>query len=342
MSYELPEVAEAAEKLKKEYDMLEDKRDILKSPELKRLFNGIKDAVPEFRRQLGVEINTLKRDVESWLAEEEIEEDQRKPIDITAPIGKNTSAKHRPTTLLAAQGSIHPLAQEINNILDIYYRMGFTALESRQIDDDFHMFGSVNFPEGHPARDDWDTFMTTEGFIAPAHTSTMQNRALKMFKPNLEKGEPIAVVIPDRCYRNEDLDVTHEHTFYQIEGIYVNKGVNVGNLIATLKTYMSEFFGQELNVKIQPFYFPFTEPSFEFAVERPESMKKDGSEAEKWLELGGCGIIHPNVLKMADIDPNIYTGFAFGFGIERMVMLKNGIEDIRHFQSGKLEFLRQF
>jgi phenylalanyl-tRNA synthetase alpha chain len=222
--------------------------------------------------------------------------------------------------------------------------MGFVVEESRELDDDFHMFGSLNFPEGHPARDDWDTFMTDEALIAPAHTSTMQNRVMKKYISNLEKGEPIAVLVPDRVFRNEDLDATHEHTFHQIEGIYVGKAedVKVGNLVAVLKTYMSEFFGQELEVKIQPFYFPFTEPSFEFAVTRPEALRKDNSHAEQWLELGGCGMIHPNVLKDAGIDPTRYSGFAWGFGVERMIMMRHDIEDIRHFNSGKLEFLRQF
>ena len=204
------------------------------------------------------------------------------------------------------------------------------------------MFGSLNFPEGHPARDDWDTFMTDEGLIAPAHTSTMQNRVLKKYKANLRNNEPISVFIIDRSFRNEDLDVTHEHTFHQIEGIYVSEGTTVGNLIAVIKTFMTEYFQQEVNIKIQPFYFPFTEPSFEFAVERPEKWRKDDTEAEKWLEIGGCGMIHPNVLKEAGIDSDKYAGFAWGFGLERMVMLKHGIEDIRHFNSGKIEFMRQF
>lgn len=165
---------------------------------------------------------------------------------------------------------------------------------------------------------------------------------LKKYKDNLSNGEPIAVVIPGRVFRNEDLDATHEHTFYQVEGVYVSKGVNVGNLIATLSAFMNEYFGQELQTKLQPFYFPFTEPSFEFAIERPEILRKDDSEEQKWLELLGCGMIHPNVLKMADIDPNIYTGFAWGCGIERLIMLKNNIDDIRHFESANLKFLRQF
>jgi len=184
--------------------------------------------------------------------------------------------------------------------------------------------------------------MTDEGLIAPAHTSTMQNRVLQEYKGNLAKGEPIAAVIPGRVFRNEDLDVTHEHTFYQFEGVYVNKGVNVGNLVATLRAFMSEYFGQDLKAKIQPFYFPFTEPSFEFAIERPASLRKGDTEADQWLELLGCGMIHPNVLREAGIDPNEYTGFAWGCGIERLVLMKYGIEDIRHFESAKLEFLRQF
>ena len=242
----------------------------------------------------------------------------------------------------AAAGSIHPLNQEIERVIDIFARMGFQAVESRQIDDEYHMFSSLNFPEDHPARDDYDTFMTEEGFVAPAHTSTMQNRILAENKHLLEQGEAIAYVIPGRVFRNEDLDATHEHTFHQLEGIYVAKGVHAGMLIATLQTYLSEYFGQTLKTKLQPFYFPFTEPSFEFAVERPEILKKDDTEEQKWLELGGCGMIHPNVLKMAGIDPQVYTGFAWGFGVERMVMMKNEIEDIRHFNSAKLDFLRQF
>jgi phenylalanyl-tRNA synthetase alpha chain len=184
--------------------------------------------------------------------------------------------------------------------------------------------------------------MTTDGLIAPAHTSTMQNRVLQKYKSNLDNSEPIAVLVPDRVFRNEDLDATHEHTFHQHEGVYVGKDITIGNLIATLQTFLSEYFGQELKAKIQPFYFPFTEPSFEFAVERPDILRKDDSEEQKWLELGGCGMIHPNVLRMAGIDPEVYSGFAWGFGVERMIMMKYGIEDVRHFESGKLDFLRQF
>lgn len=342
MSYQNPDIARIANELKEKLNALPEKRTILRDPALKSLFDQIKTLPPEQRGAFGQEVNQLRLELTELVEADSAEAAALPPIDITAPWDINTPADKRPTFLPVTQASIHPLTQEIDRITDIFSRMGFVVEQSREIDDDYHMFESLNFPEGHPARDDWDTFMTDEGLIAPAHTSTMQNRVLQKYKADLENDEAIAVVIPDRVFRNEDLDATHEHTFYQVEGVYVSKGVTVGNLIATLKAYMSEFFGQELNVKIQPFYFPFTEPSFEFAIERPDVLRKDNSEEQKWLEIGGCGMIHPNVLRMAGIDPDMYTGFAWGFGVERMVMLRNGIEDIRHFESANLKFLRQF
>lgn len=316
-------------------------RGVLHSLELKSLYDELKILPLEDRGARGKAINNFRKELVDLLGEETIA-DTRPTIDVTAPWDVNTNLASKPAIYSALEGSIHPLTREIEVIVDIFARMGFTAIESRQIDDDYHMFGSLNFPEGHPARDDYDTFMTEDGLIAPAHTSTMQNRILSSNKHLLEKGEAIAYVIPGRVFRNEDLDATHEHTFHQLEGIYVAKDVNAGMLIATLEAYLSEYFKEDLRTKLQPFYFPFTEPSFELAVERPSILRKGDSEEQKWLELLGCGMIHPNVLQMAGIDPEIYTGFAFGQGIERMVMMKYGIEDIRHFNSGKLDFLRQF
>jgi len=337
-------IEEARKVLKNKFDELEDKASILRAPELKALFDGIREIAPEKRGEYGKAVNELKLEIQEWLSSQQstINSQQVVSLDVTAPWDANTPVASRPQFLPSSFGSIHPLMAEINLICDIYQRMGFAVEESRELDDDYHMFESLNFPEGHPARDDYDTFMTDKGLVAPAHTSTMQNRVLQRYKANLDAGEPIAVVIPDRVFRNEDLDATHEHTFYQIEGVYVSKNVTVGNLIATLSAFMNEYFGQELKTKLQPFYFPFTEPSFEFAIERPDVLKKDDSEDQKWLELLGCGMIHPNVLRMAGIDPTIYTGFAWGNGIERMVMMKNHIEDIRHFESANLKFLRQF
>lgn len=348
MSYQNPKIAEVADVLKQRFTELENKADILKAVELKALYAEIPMLPNEERASFGQEINSLKNELQKLVDEHQEQAEALPPIDVTAPFDVNVPADKRPKLLPTENGSKHPLTTEIERITDIFYRMGFEAVGSREIDDEYHMFTALNFPEGHPARDDYDTFMTIQKdkngnpLVAPAHTSTMQHRVLKAHKEKLEKGEPIAVVIPDRVFRNEDLDATHEHTFHQIEGIYVDKGVHAGMLIATLKTYLNEYFGENLEVKLQPFYFPFTEPSFELAVERPAILRKDNSEEQKWLELLGCGMIHPNVLKMAGIDPEVYTGFAWGQGVERMVMMKNNIEDIRHFQSGKLEFLRQF
>jgi phenylalanyl-tRNA synthetase alpha chain len=317
---------------------------VLRSAELRSLYDQLKTLPTEERKDFGQAVNALRQELEGLLAVHQNQTEEKPPIDVTAPWDVNTADESRPTLLPASEGSVHPLTNELASVLDIYARMGFASTESRQIDDDYHMFTSLNFPEDHPARDEYDTFMTEDGFIAPAHTSIMQNRIMSANKDVLEKGQPIAYVIPGRVFRNEDVDPRHEHTFYQLEGIYVDKGVHAGMLIATLKTFFQEYFGRELKVRTQPFYFPFTEPSFEFAAECVFCDQAGCSICSQtgWIELLGCGMIHPNVLKMAGIDPLVYTGFAWGGGIERMVMLKNNIEDVRHFHSGKLDFLRQF
>jgi phenylalanyl-tRNA synthetase alpha chain len=350
MNYQNPRIAEVAALLTKRFDELIDKSDVLKAVELKALYAEIPTLPATERAFFGKEINTLKQQLEQLVAKHQEKAEALPSIDVTAPFDINVPADRRPQLLAAKNGSKHPLMTELEAVLDIFYRMGFTAVESPEIDDDYHMFGALNFPEGHPARDDYDTFMTTQTdkngkpFIAPAHTSTMQNRVLQKYKAQLEQGEPIAVIIPGRVFRNEDVDARHEHTFYQLEGVYVGKNVHAGMLIATLKTFLQGYYGKELEVKTQPFYFPFTEPSFEFALSCPFCDKKGCSICSHsgWIELLGCGMINPNVLKMAGIDPTEYTGFAWGGGIERLVMMKNNIEDVRHFESGKLDFLRQF
>jgi len=343
----LADIAAVKDLLQKRFDTLETKGDILKAPELKGLFSAIKDQPAEERAAFGQAVNQLRLELEEKIQRTQDADIEIEPIDITAPWDVNTGLQ---PLLPAEQGTIHPLMQEIQKLSDIFERMGFAIEDSREIDDQYHMFDTLNFPKDHPARDDYDTFMTVETdkdgepFVAPAHTSTMQNRILKKYKSNLEKGEPIAAVVPDRVFRNEDLDARHEHTFYQVEGVYVAKNVTVGNLIATLQEFLNEYYGKELEVRTNPFYFPFTEPSFEFALSCP-FCEKAGCKVcsfEGWIELIGCGMIHPNVLKAADIDPEVYTGFAWGLGIDRLVMMKNGIEDVRHFESAKLDFLRQF
>lgn len=322
--------------------------EILRGDTLKSLYKTIPTLPPEERGAFGQQVNALKQEIEAAVEvrQAELVAVELAPIDVTAPFDVNCA---RPGLLSAETGTLHPLTQEIEHISQIFNRMGFVTEASREIDDQYHMFETLNFPKGHPARDDYDTFMTVETdkngdpYIAPAHTSTMQNRVLKKYHAKLEAGEPIAAIVPDRCFRNEDLDARHEHTFYQVEGVYVAKGVHAGMLVATLQKFLEEYYGRTLEVRVNPYYFPFTEPSFEFALSCP--FCADGCtvcSGSKWIELLGCGMIHPNVLKAADIDPNEYTGFAFGCGIDRLVMMKYGIEDVRHFESGQLKFLRQF
>jgi phenylalanyl-tRNA synthetase alpha chain len=350
MSFQNQKIAETAELLKGRLETLENKADILKSVELRALYSEIPRLPPEERGVFGKELNTLRSELQDLVDAANEQAEALPPLDVTAPFDVNVQADKRPGLLASETGSKHPLMTELELVLDIFYRMGFNAIESREIDDDYHMFGALNFPEGHPARDDYDTFMTTQtdgngkALIAPAHTSTMQNRVLKKYIGNLEKGEPIACLIPGRVFRNEDLDARHEHTFYQLEGVYVGKGVHAGMLIATLKTFLQEYYGKELEVRTQPFYFPFTEPSFEFALSCPFCDKKGCNVCSYtgWIELLGCGMIHPNVLREAGINPEEYTGFAWGCGLDRLVLMKYNIEDIRYFQSGRLEFLRQF
>ena len=323
--------------------------EVLRAEELRELYAKIPTLPAEERSEFGKRINALKQTIEGAVQtrQDELDTVTLRPIDVTAPMDVNATI---PSLLDASKGSDHPLTREIARVSDIFNRMGFVTEESRELDDQYHMFETLNFPKGHPARDDYDTFMTKETdadgepFIAPAHTSTMQNRVLKKYRNELLSGGAIAAIVPDRVFRNEDLDARHEHTFYQVEGVYVAKGVHAGMLIATLKRFLEEYYGKELDVHVNPFYFPFTEPSFEFGLSCPFCERKGCNVCsyEGKIELLGCGMIHPNVLRAADIDPEVYTGFAFGCGIDRLVMMKDAIEDVRHFESAKLDFLRQF
>lgn len=316
----------------------ESPREVLKAAELRQLYGAIASLPVEERGTFGRQVNEVKVALEAAIDAREaaLESADVQPLDITAPWQPNTG----PESLLPTQqGTQHPLTKELEVVIDIFTRMGFEAIESRQIDDDHHMFGALNFPADHPARDGYDTFRTEEGFIPPAHTSTMQHRILRSGKAKLEAGGHIAAVSYGRVFRNEDVDATHEHTFYQCEGVFVSDDATLGQMLGTLRSFFETYYGQQLRIKTQPAYFPFVEPGLEFAIEKPASI---GGKPGEWLEMLGCGMIHPNVLSEAGIDPTKYRGFAWGGGVERLVMLKYGIEDLRHFESGKLAFLRKF
>jgi phenylalanyl-tRNA synthetase alpha chain len=319
------------------------KKFLSKEGEVKNLLSEISTIEASQRAIFGQEVNSLKTFAQETLEslqnsiQTEDQDSNSKEIDVTAPFDINVKAVDRPATI-NKKGTIHPLSQELNTILDIFKRMGFNIEDSRQLDNDYNMFEALNIPEGHPARDVWDTFWTEERLIPPAHTSTMQNRILKKYKT------PIRAVIPGRCFRNEATDANHEHTLHQIEGVYVDENISLGDMLGTIKTYLEEFFGQELQIRIQPAFFPFTEPDMEFMISCPlcNATGCPTCSHSGWMEAMGCGMIHPNVLEEAGLDSKKYTGFAWGFGLDRLVMLKNKIEDIRWLHSGDLDFLKQF
>lgn len=306
---------------------------------LRKAFSEISQLHTDQRAEYGKKLNELKSIVEKEILSSQKSNVSKsvERIDPTAPFDHDTKQEKKPR-ILDLQGSSHLLMNELGKFLEIFQSMGFDIVESRQVDDDYHMFESLNFPKGHPARDMYDTFWTEDGFVLPAHTSTMQNRILKSKKP------PLMAVIPGRCFRNESTDSSHEHTFFQIEGIYVDKGISIANMIATIQEFLESYLETELEVKIQPAYFPFTEPDAEFTISCPFCDKKGCSTCgyTGWIELMGCGMIHPNVLKSANIDPEEYSGFAWGVGLDRLLMIKNYIPDIRELRAGNIKFLRKY
>lgn len=337
MKYSIDMIAKTAKTLRQRFNQLDDKTAILRAPELLSLLSSIKDQPESDRAKFGREVNQLKTELQKLVdANSNTDFDNLPAIDITAPFDINTPQAKRPHLLGITKSAYHPVSREVSLINSIFLRMGFRVEDSRELDDDYHMFGALNFPKDHPARDDYDTFMTEEGLVLPAHTSTMQNRILKSDKL------PIRAIIPGRVFRNEDVDSTHEHTFHQVEGVYVDSEVSLGDMLGTIQTFLEAYFGQKIEYKTQPFYFPFVEPGLEYLVKMPKSLQKTNNSTEQWLEVMGCGMIHPNVLKEGGVDPKTHSGFAFGLGIERMVMLKLGIGDVRYFMSGNLDFLSQF
>ncbi len=345
MKFTNPNIQKCHKTFLKDFQNLEteelSKKYVGKKGSLKELFKKIGELKNEEKAQYGKEINILKNFVEDHLnlKQSEIKSSFSKTeIDLTAPFDINTKEEKKPK-FLNKVGSQHPITQELEYILEIFQKMGFDIEESRQLDNEDNMFTTLNFPKGHPARDNWDTFWTEEGYIPPAHTSTMQNRILKKYNA------PTRVVIPGRCFRNEATDASHEHTFYQVEGVFVDKNISMGDMFGVIKTYTEAFFNTKLEIKIQTGYFPFTEPSAEFVISCPFCKKRGCNVCNYggWIEIMGCGMIHPNVLKEGCIDPKEYTGFAWGFGLDRMVMIKHPeIDDIRKMHSAELEFLEQF
>jgi len=297
-----------------------------KKGELTDQLKALAQASHEEKRTLGQQLNELKVELgaalderKSAIAEIELREQlKREQIDISLP-GRDVE-----------RGSVHPVSRTLARIQSIFAQMGFAVAEGPEIEDDFHNFESLNFPAHHPARAMHDTFYFADGRLLRTHTSPVQIRVMKTQKP------PIRIIAPGRVYRC-DSDQTHSPMFHQVEGFLIDEAVSFAELKGTLNAFVNAFFETELKIRLRPSYFPFTEPSAEVDI---EWLKLDGSRA--WLEVLGCGMMHPNVLRAGGIDPERYSGFAFGLGVERFAMLRYGVNDLRQFFDNDVRFLRQF
>ena len=231
----------------------------------------------------------------------------------------------------AQVGRLHVITQTQRRLEDVFCAMGYTVAEGPEIETEWHNFGALNFPPGHPARDMYDTLYVDHGppgsTLLRTHTSPVQVRVMQ------EQSPPLFVVAPGRCYRQDTADATHMPVFHQIEGLVIDENITLGDLAGAIETFTTAYFGPGFTSRLRPSYFPFTEPSAEFDVQRP-----DGT----WLELGGCGMVHPSVLEVCGVDPERWSGFAFGFGIDRLAMIRYGIDDLRDLWTNDTRFLEQF
>lgn len=299
---------------------------------VKEIMSEMKNVAPENKKEAGQLLNEFKQFTEAKYEELKsavsVNGHQAKGIDLSLP-GDNLPI-----------GSRHPVVLMKNRIVSIFQRLGFAVAEGPEIEDDWHNFGALNLPEHHPARDMQDTFYVQQNpdWVLRTHTSNVQIR-------EMEKGKlPIRMVMPGRVYRNETVSARSHCFFHQVEGLYIDENVSFADLKQTLYFFVKEMYGKDVKVRFRPSYFPFTEPSAEMDVScficggsGCNICKKTG-----WVEILGCGMVHPNVLTNCNIDPNKYTGFAFGMGIERPAMLKYGINDIRLFSENDVRFLKQF
>lgn len=305
-----------------------------KKGELNSILKGIKDLSDEEKRVIGPAANAVREDIQKALdaKRNEIEDAQWQTADQDFDISMPSVSDHD-------LGSIHPMTKLEEELERIFVSMGFRVLEGPEIESEFFNFSALNIPASHPARDMQDTFWVDDETVLRTHTSPVQVRAMRDF------GAPARVVVTGRVYRNEDLDASHEHTFQQLEGFVIDEGISISHLVATLKSMLSGIFQKDdLKVRLRPGYFPFVEPGFELDM-RCEVCGGDGCSFCKntgWVEMLGCGMIHPKVMEAGGIDPKKYSGFAFGMGTTRLVMQKYGIDDIRLLNSGDLRFLKQF
>lgn len=315
--------------------LIEYKNTILgKTGELTVILKWLKDLSNEEKATVGKRANEIRDSLSNAIEQRKI---AIKRADIESKLHKEW--EDITTPLSQKNGSLHPITQVRMDTEDTFRRMGFDIYESTEVTTEYLNFDAVNVPKNHPARDMQDTFwLEWDGNVLATQTSCMQNLLLKNQTP------PIRVIIPGRVFRNEDVDATHENTFYQVEGIVVDKNIGMWHLKFTIKTMLSDLFGKEVTIRMRPGYFPFVEPGVEVDFSCP-FCNGDGCRICKWsgwIEFMGAWLIHPNVIREGGLDPEVYSGFAFGFGLNRLVMIRYGIPDMRYFQNPDIRFLRQF
>jgi phenylalanyl-tRNA synthetase alpha chain len=280
---------------------------------------------PDTRKARGAEVNAAKEKLAAALAARRETLDREALAERLASEGIDVTQPGRD----GARGTIHPLTRTRQRIEAIFAQLGYAVAEGPEIEDDWYNFGALNFPAHHPARAMHDTFYFGDGRLLRTHTSPVQIRAMQGRQP------PIRIIAPGKVYRS-DSDQTHSPMFHQVEGLLVDDSATLGDLIGTLEAFVAAFFGRAFEMRFRPSYFPFTEPSAEVDI------RWETEGGARWLEVLGCGMVHPNVLKNCDIDPERYTGFAFGMGIERLAMLRYGVTDLRAFFENDVRFLQQF
>lgn len=292
----------------------------------KGLFAAVSARISEVpadqKRQAGQEMNRVKQALEALFASREQSlgdgsaSAQSKKIDTTMP-----GTFHAP-------GNLHPLTQVTDEVVGIFARLGFSLVDGPEVETEHYNFEALNIPLNHPARDSFDTFYLDNGRLLRSQTSTVQIRVMEKTKP------PLKIIAPGKVFRPDATDATHSFMFHQIEGLMVDEKVSFADLKGVLFAFAREFFGPKTKVRFRPHFFPFTEPSAEIDIYFPSR--------EQWLEILGAGMVHPHVLRSVNVDPEEYSGLAFGMGVERLAMLKYGVEDIRHFFENDVRFLRQF
>lgn len=295
---------------------------------------------PEMRGEFGQTVQTIEKEITNSIEEAELTlkdfignaKIERERLDVTLP-------GTRPR-----EGHLHILTLLRQQIEDIFVSMGYAIEDDREIETDYYNFEALNIPEGHPARESQDTFYTTEGFALRSQTSTVQIRAME------RRGAPLRIIAPGRVFRRDTPDMTHTPMFHQIEGLCVDKGITMAHLKGTVAEWLRRLFGKDTIIRLRPSYFPFTEPSAEFDFSCFKCSGSGTFESERcrpckgsgWIELGGSGMVHPNVLRACNVDPTVYSGFAFGFGLERMCALMYSLDDIRLMFENDVRFLEQF